>query len=130
MLRESDSEPENENSLPGCSIQTGTAPLNTPPPVYERIKNLTPQLCKKDIAYFKTNSDQGRPKDVFFRLEDEFGTIKVKAFGEDAEKFYLLIQEGEIYYVQFAKIVAGTKPNNIYPFEYEMIICNKTEVKF
>lgn len=64
----------------------------------------------------------------FFRLEDESGTIKVKASGEDAEKFYLLIQEGEIYNMQFAEIVAATKPNSIYPFKYEMIICNKTEV--
>ncbi|KAK4021298.1 hypothetical protein OUZ56_003217 [Daphnia magna] len=65
----------------------------------------------------------------FFRLEDESGTIKVKASGEDAEKFYLLIQEGEIYNMQFAEIVAATKPNSIYPFKYEMIICNKTERK-
>lgn len=61
-------------------------------------------------------------KIFFFRLEDESGTIKVKASGEDAEKFYLLIQEGEIYNMQFAEIVVTTKPNSIYPFKYEMII--------
>ncbi|KZS06566.1 Cc8L18.2-like protein [Daphnia magna] len=55
MLRESDSEPENENCLPGCSIQTGTASLNTLQPVFERIKNLNPHLGQ---------STRSRPIDV------------------------------------------------------------------
>ena len=64
----------------------------------------------------------------FFWLQDESETIKIEAFGEDAEKFYLLMQEGEIYNVQFAKIVTATKHNRIYPLKFEMIVCNKTQV--
>lgn len=46
----------------------------------------------------------------FFGLQDDSGTIKVKTFGKDAEKFYQVVQEGEFYTLQFAKVVPTANP--------------------
>ncbi|KAK4027497.1 hypothetical protein OUZ56_016543 [Daphnia magna] len=110
MLRDSDSEPEIENVQPGCSTQTETVPMNTAQPTFERIKNINPQLNKKGIPYIETFPNQGKQKDVLFWTSRRFGNNKLKTFGEDAEKFYQVVQEGELYTLQFAKVVPTANP--------------------
>ncbi len=51
----------------------------------------------------------------YFGLLDVFGLVKIKAFGEDAEKFYPLVKYLDFVSVEHARVVLAKNPNNIFP---------------
>lgn len=64
----------------------------------------------------------------YFGLQDQSGTIKIKAFEEEAEKYHPIIQPGEVYELQFARVAPATMPNAYYPSKYDITIAGRTKV--
>ena len=55
--------------------------------------------------------------------------IKVKAFGQQAEKYYKIIETGSFYSLQYARVSKVQNPNRIYPMKNEIVLTDKSEVK-
>ncbi len=64
----------------------------------------------------------------FGGLQDASGMMKVKGFAENAEKFYAVVRDGEIFEFQFARVGFAKTPNNFFLLKYELILAKETEV--
>jgi hypothetical protein len=58
----------------------------------------------------------------YFGLLDSSGLLKVKAFGEDAEKYYGIVEEGKFFSIEYARVSVAKNPNNIFPLKFEVIV--------
>ena len=103
-----------------------------------RIKDLNPYQNKYTIlarvthkgALVERNTSRWSGFVFDVTLEDESGDIRAAAFGERAEKFHPMLEEGKSYYVSHAKVgVIKNKKYNNTSHEYELTFDQNTVIK-
>ena len=94
-------------------------------------------ICFRNVLYFRWKI-RGRVSRIsrlfpfkgdrnmfYFGLLDSSGLLKVKAFGEDAEKYYGIVEEGKIFSIEYARVSVAKNPNNIFPLKFEVILAKE-----
>ncbi len=94
-------------------------------------------ICFRNVLYFRWKI-RGRVSRIsrlfpfkgdrnmfYFGLLDSSGLLKVKAFVEDAEKYYGIVEEGKIFSIEYARVSVAKNPNNIFPLKFEVILAKE-----
>jgi hypothetical protein len=61
-------------------------------------------------------------KNVFFGLRDQSGIIRIKAFGKQAQKNFNVIEKGQFYTLQYARVDEAISVDHIFPLIHEIVI--------
>uniref|UniRef100_A0A4W6FLB2 Replication protein A subunit n=1 Tax=Lates calcarifer TaxID=8187 RepID=A0A4W6FLB2_LATCA len=95
-----------------------------------RIASLNPYQSKWTIRARVTNksnirtwsNSKGEGKLFSFDIVDESGEIKITAFNKEADKFFPLVEQGQVYYISKATLKVANKQYTTLKNDYEMTL--------
>jgi hypothetical protein len=71
---------------------------------------------------------KGNSQMFYFGLRDHSGMIRIKAFGQQAQNYFNIIEKDKFYTIQFARVMEAKKTDQIYPLKHEIVLAEKTQV--
>ncbi|GAA6219810.1 replication protein A 70 kDa DNA-binding subunit isoform X2 [Lates japonicus] len=94
------------------------------------IASLNPYQSKWTIRARVTNksnirtwsNSKGEGKLFSFEIVDESGEIKIMAFNKEADKFFSLVEQGQVYYISKATLKVANKQYTTLKNDYEMTL--------
>ncbi|XP_046647687.1 replication protein A 70 kDa DNA-binding subunit E-like [Daphnia pulicaria] len=137
MLHDSGSESDSDVSGKEVSTEVNEEPVSGQSVVKEvfiDVNKLSPDLRRWKIRgrvsrISRLFSFKGDRNMFYFGLLDSSGLLKVKAFYEDAEKYYGIVEEGKFFSIEYARVSVAKNPNNIFPLKFEVILAKESEVE-
>lgn len=132
--------PSKPSAAPTPSFNSNSNFRSNPPPQVNRniipIEGLSPfqntwtirgrVTYKGDIRTWSNARGEGKLFNVNFL--DESGEIRATAFNNEAEKYFNLIEEGKVYYVSKARVVAAKAQFSRLDHRYELNLDRDAEV--
>ncbi|KAI8639445.1 replication factor-A protein 1 [Parasitella parasitica] len=82
---------------------------------------------KSEIRKWHNSKSDGQLFSV--NLLDSTGEIKATAFTEQVDKFYNLLEEGQVYYISKAQVTMAKKQFSTLNNEYELLLQSGTEIQ-
>ncbi|XP_071362308.1 replication protein A 70 kDa DNA-binding subunit-like isoform X2 [Trachinotus anak] len=103
---------------PGSS--TKVIPIATLNP-YQSKWTVRARVTNKSNIRTWSNS-KGEGKLFSFEIVDESGEIKITAFNKEVDKFFSLVEQGQVYYISKATLKAANKQYSTLKNDYEMTL--------
>ncbi|XP_028322869.1 replication protein A 70 kDa DNA-binding subunit-like isoform X2 [Gouania willdenowi] len=104
-------------SSPGSAKVIPIAHLN----LYQSNWTIRARVTNKSNIRTWSNS-KGDGKLFSFEIEDESGEIRISAFNNEVDKFFLLVEQGKVYYISKGTLKAANKQYTKLKNEYEMTL--------
>lgn len=82
---------------------------------------------KSDVKNYRNQRGEGKLFTVHFL--DESGEIRATGFNDQCDKFYEVLQEGDVYYVSKCRVTIAKKQFSNVKNEYELMLDRDTEIE-
>lgn len=120
-------QPKYPSAKPATADQGRISPIESLSPYQNSWKIKARVSFKGDLKNWSNARGEGKLFSV--NLLDESDEIRATAFNDVAEKLYLMLQEGKVYYISKGRLQASKKPFNTLPHPFELSLDRDTVVE-